>query len=133
MLITDLIAYLSTHSALVPLVSDRVMGIPAPPDLDQYPCITVQSPSHVPQYTGDGDAGIPDTRIVFDCLATKNGQPAYLAARQIAETLAGVLSGFTGDMGLTRIEECIVVNVLDRWDDGSKVSCTSVHVLITTN
>jgi hypothetical protein len=64
---------------------------------------------------------------VYDCLAL-----SYLAARSLAETLAASLSGFTGTLPEgTRVFEAEIANILDRWDDGSKISCSQVHIIFT--
>lgn len=127
MLLTDVVAYILTQSAVTSLVSNRIAPIPAPVDLSEYPCITYQSPSYVPEYAGNGAVGVSETRIVFDCLAS-----SYLPARTIAETLASTLSSYTGTLpNGTRVFETEVVNIVDRWDDGSKISCSTVHVIFT--
>jgi len=127
MLLTDIVAYLLTQSAITSVVDNRIQPIPAPVDLSQYPCITYQSPSYVPQYANNGPVGVSDTRVVYDCLA-----PSYLAARSLAETLAAALSGFSGTLTSgARIFETEIVNILDRWDDGSKISCSQVHIIFT--
>lgn len=132
MLITDLVAYLKTQTTITDLVANRIQSIPAPVDTSQYPCITYQVASTVPEYDNDGYIGLTTSRIVFDCLAYANQSPAYLAARALAETLARALGGFAGELpGGTVVDNMEVVNIVDRWNDGSRVSCTSVHVLIT--
>jgi hypothetical protein len=121
-----LVAFLLNQPALTALTS-RIQPIPAPPDLTLYPLITYQGASDVEGYTLQGSEGITTERIVFDCLAG-----SYGSARAIALALKSILSGFTGTFSDgTRVYEVEIANVLDRWDDGSKVSCTSVHALIT--
>lgn len=127
MLLTDVVAYLLTQSSITTIVGESIQPIPAPVDLSLYPLITYQSPSYLPQNANDGPIGVSDTRVVFDCLA-----PTYLAARTLAETLAATLNSYTGTLpNGTRVFETQVVNILDRWDDGSKISCSTVHAIFT--
>ena len=127
MLLTDVVAYLLTQTAITSVVSNRIQPIPAPVDMSQYPCIVYQSPSYVPEYANNGPVGVSDTRVVYDCLA-----PTYLTARSLAETLAATMSSYTGTLpNGTRIFETEIANILDRWDDGSKISCSQVHIIFT--
>jgi hypothetical protein len=127
MILTDVVAYLLLQDSITTVVANRIQPIPAPVDLTQYPCIVFNSPSYVPEYANNGVVGVSNTRIVFDCLAV-----TYLVARSLAETLAATLSAFTGTLpNGTRVFEAEVVNILDRWDDGSKISCSQVHIIFT--
>ena len=108
------------------IVNDRVQPIPAPADLSQCPCITYQSPSDISQTANDGPVGIATMRIVFDCLAQR-----YLDARNLARGLKSVLDGFAGAIpDGTQVELTESVNLVDRFDDGSRIYCTSVHWLL---
>jgi hypothetical protein len=127
MLLTDVVAYLLTQTAITSVVGESIQPIPAPVDMTLYPCVTVQSPSYVPEYANNGPVGVSNTRVVFDCLAS-----TYLVARSLAETLAATFSAFSGTLpNGTEVREAEVVNILDRWDDGSKISCSQVHIIFT--
>ena len=86
MLTDGLVALLLTQTSITSLIAggNAVQPIPAPVQiLGNYPCITYQQASDLPDYTLSGTAGIAATRIVFDCLAPLN--PAgYSTARALA-------------------------------------------------
>lgn len=129
-MITGLITYLKSQQSLSVLTS-RIQPIPAPPDLSLYPLITYQGVSRVEGYTLTGADGVVTERWVFDCMADSNKAGSYGSARQIAETLANVLDGYEGMLpDSTQVFQIQIASVIDRWDDGSKLSCTSVHALI---
>lgn len=131
MLITDVLAYLLAQPAITDLVADRIQSIPAPVGTDQYPCITYQGASDVEEDANEGPAGVVEARIIFDCRAYDRQVSAYLPARTIAETLAGILRNFSGTLpGGTEVRR-IEVNIVDGWDDGSKVSSSKVHAMFT--
>jgi len=126
MLTNGLVAYLLEQPSISDVIGKRLQPIPAPEDLDQYPLITYQSPSDVSQNANDGPVGIATTRIVFDCLAQR-----YLDARNLALALKFILNGFAGalpDGTVVYLAES--ANLTDRWEDGSRIYCTSFHVLI---
>ena len=130
MLIDGLVALLLTEVSITSVaVSDsgdvRIQPIPAPEDVNLWPCITLQSPSDVSENANDGPVGEAVSRVVFDCLA-----PRYLTARNLALALKTILNGYSGTLpDGTEIESAESVNLTDRFDDGSRVSCTSLHVL----
>ena len=127
-MITGLVSFLKAQASLAGLVGNSIMPIPAPVDLSLYPLITYQMASFVPEYSFDGDAGVSMARIVFDCKAQ-----SYGAARAIAELLASesILSGYSGVFpDGTRVYEIEIANVVDGFDAGSRVNCTSVHAMI---
>lgn len=113
--------------AVQAVVGDRVQPIPAPADVLSFcPGVTFQSPSDISQNANDGPVGISTMRIVFDCYAQR-----YLDARNLARSLKAVFDGFAGDMpDGTHVELTESVNLVDRFDDGSRIYCTSVHWLL---
>jgi hypothetical protein len=126
MLPDGIVAFLLTQAAITGIVNDRIQPIPAPEDLDQYPLITYQSPSDIGENANDGPVGIATMRIVFDCLAQR-----YLDARNLARALRGVLDGYAGDLpDGTHVELTESVNLVDRFDDGSRIYCVSAHWLM---
>ena len=127
MLIEGLVAYLLTQSTVTDVVGVRIQPIPATEDFATNPGITVQGISDVSENAGDGPVGVARQRIVFDCTA-----PRYLAARNLAIALKQLLNGYVGTLpDGTKVQLAESVNLVDRWDDGSRISCTSLHVLFT--
>jgi hypothetical protein len=126
MLTSGLVAYLLTQTSITDVVGERIQPIPAPEDLSQYPCITYQGSSDVSEDANDGPVGVAEARIIFDCLALR-----YLDARGLAEALKTALNGYSGALpDGTRIFRVKSANLVDRWEDGSYISCTSFHALI---
>jgi hypothetical protein len=116
-----------TNSGITALVGARIQPLPAPEDLTQYPCITYQGVSEMNGYTLTGSDGVTDTRIIFNCYALR-----YLDARTLALAVKAALSAYSGTLpDGTVVYECQIANVVDGYDDGSRISKTSVHVLVT--
>ena len=125
MLTNGVVAYLLTQTAITAIVNQSIQPIPAPEDLSQYPLITYQSPSDVSDNANDGPVGVATSRIVFDCKALR-----YLDARNLALAVKDALNGYSGTLpNGTRVFLAQSVNLVDRWEDGSRISCTAVHVL----
>jgi hypothetical protein len=104
-----------------------IQPIPTPVtvDSDHYPCITFQSPSDFGENANDGRVGVNQIRIVFNCYATR-----WLTARCLARALAAFLDGFSGQLpDGTHMELTEQVNLVDGWEDGSRIYRTSVHWL----
>jgi hypothetical protein len=120
-----LVAFLLNQSPITTLIGDRIQPVPAPEDLAQYPLITHQSVSDVPQDMNlDGPSGVTEMRIVLDCLAQR-----YVDARSLGRTVKHILNGYSGTLpDYTRIY-LMRATLVDRFDDGSRIYCTSVHVL----
>jgi len=73
----------------------------------------------------DGPAGVCTGRIIFDCLALR-----YIDARNLALALKAALNGYSGTLpDGTQVIRIKSANLVDRWNDGSRVSCTSLHAL----
>lgn len=125
MLPDAVVPFLTAQPSISGIVADRIQPIPAPEDLAQYPLITYQSPSDISQVGNDGPLGIATIRIVFDCLALR-----YLDARNLARALKAILDGFVGELpDGTQVEVTESVNLVDGFDDGSRVYKTTVHWL----
>ena len=125
MLTNGVVAYLLTQTAITAIVNQSIQPIPAPEDLSQYPLITYQSPSDVSDNANDGPVGVATSRIVFDCKALR-----YLDARNLALVVKAAFNGYSGMLpDGTRVFLAESVNLVDRWEDGSRISCTAVHVL----
>ena len=125
MLTNGVVAYLLTQTAITAIVNQSIQPIPAPEDLSQYPLITYQSPSDVSDNANDGPVGVATSRIVFECKALR-----YLDARNLALAVKAALNGYSGTLpNGTRVFLAESVNLVDRWEDGSRISCTAVHVL----
>ena len=125
MLTNGVVAYLLAQEPVTSTVNQRIQPIPAPEDLSQYPLITYQSPSDVSDNANDGPVGVATSRIVFECKALR-----YLDARNLALAVKAALNGYSGTLpNGTRVFLAQSVNLVDRWEDGSRISCTAVHVL----
>jgi hypothetical protein len=125
MLTNGVVAYLLAQEPVTSIVNQRIQPIPAPEDLSQYPLITYQSPSDVSDNANDGPVGVATSRIVFECKALR-----YLDARNLALAVKAALNGYSGTLpNGTRVFLAESVNLVDRWEDGSRISCTAVHVL----
>lgn len=125
MLTNGVVAHLLEQPPFSTVVGNRIQPIPAPEDLSQYPLITYQSPSDVSDNANDGPVGVATSRIVFDCKALR-----YLDARNLALAVKAALNGYSGTLpNGTRVFLAQSVNLVDRWEDGSRISCTAVHVL----
>jgi|SRR6516162_8888054 hypothetical protein len=127
MLPDGIVAYLAQQPSITAIVVDRIQPIPAPADIDSFlPGITYQSPSDISENANDGPVGLATMRIVFDCFAQR-----YLDARNLARALKAVLNGFAGDLpDGTHVELTQSVNIVDRFDDGSRIYCSTVHWLL---
>ncbi len=126
MLIEGLVSYLLAQASISSVIGARLQPIPAPEDLSQYPLITYQVASDTSLNANDGPVGVGTTRIIFDCLAVR-----YLDARALALALKTILNGYSGTLpDGTVIQLAESANLVDRWADGSRVSCTSFHALI---
>lgn len=126
MLIEGLVSLLLANSAVSAIVGTRIQPIPAPEDPTQYPCCTYQVASELGGYTLTGSDGVATTRIVFDCFASR-----YLDARNLALAIKAALSAYRGTLpDGTFVYETQIVNMVDAWDDGSRISRTSVHAVL---
>jgi hypothetical protein len=142
MLTNGLVTYLLAQPSITRILGSSttaIRPIPAPEDLGGYPCITYQSASYVAEYAGHGPVGVSKTRIVFDCLALR-----YLDARNLAQALKAALDNLCEAISAaspaatllpdgTRIFNAEIANIVDRWDDGSRIYCVSVHLLAQSN
>jgi hypothetical protein len=127
MLTDGLVTYLTGQANVTAIVGSRIRPIPAPEDISQYPMITYQGVSDVSGYTLSGADGVTDSRIIFNCHASR-----YLDARNTALAVKKALTGYSGTLpDGTQIFQAHIVNMVDGFEDGSRMSKVSVHVLIT--
>jgi hypothetical protein len=128
MLLDGLRSLIVAQANIAAVVVDRVQPIPAPEyDPALYPLITYQSPSDDSQNANDGPVGVATARVIFDCLADR-----YLDARNLALLLKALLNGYAGTLpDGTVVQLAESANLVDRFDDGSRIYCTSFHALIT--
>ena len=126
MLTNGLVSLLLANSAVSAIVGTRIQPIPAPEDLSQYPCIVYQGGSDVSGYTLTSTDGVTTTRIIFDCKGLR-----YLDARNLALAVKAALSAYRGILpDGTEVFETQIVNVVDGFDDGSRISSTKVHAVL---
>ncbi len=126
MLTTDLVAYLLTQSSITSIVSTRIQPIPAPEDLSQYPVVTYQQASYVPEYTSDGSINVSKSRIVFECHAVR-----YLDAHTLADALTQIFSGYAGTLpNGTVVYLAEIVNRQDQFNTDARIYSATVHVLV---
>jgi len=127
MLVEGLVALLNADSEVTTICGDRIMPIPAPDDLSQYPCVTYQVASGTTSYTFTNPTGVVDSRVVFTCIAADYGN-----AKTLARALMQALSGYRGTLqDGTLVYFTEIANVQDGFDDGSRLSTTAVHALVT--
>jgi hypothetical protein len=126
-MINGLVAYLLTQTPITALVGQTIQPPPAPANLSDYPCITYQVVSYVPQYTEDGPIGVSDSRVVFNCFAT-----TYLQATTLAQLVITALSGYSGTLpDGTNVFLATIVNLNDQYVDAARTLYrSSVHVMV---
>ena len=127
MLIDGLVSFLLTQTSITDVVGQRIQPIPATEDITKLGGITLQSPSDISQDANDGPVGVAEARVIFDCLA-----PRYLTARNMALALKSLFNCYSGTLpDGTLVQHVKAANLVDRFEDGSRISCTSFHALIT--
>ena len=125
MITNGIVALLNATTAITAICGNNIQPIPAPDDLADYPCVTYQVASDVSQYSLTNEAGPTQSRIVFTCIAT-----SYLTARSLALAIKGALTSYTGTLpDGTFVNDTEIVNMQDGFDDGSRLSTTSVHAM----
>lgn len=127
MLTNGIVALLSAQGNVTAICGNSIQPIPAPDDLAMYPCLTYQVASDVSSYTLSGPEGVTQSRIVFNCIAER-----YLDARSLALAVKAALTDYNGTLpDGTIVFETEVVNMVDGFDDGSRLSTSAVHALFT--
>jgi hypothetical protein len=125
-LFQGLVAYLSLTANVTAYCGNSIQPIPAPANLEEYPALTMQTASDVSGYTLTGLDGVTTSRVVFNCIAQQYGD-----ARGLALAVKAALSGYSGTLpNGTQIFQSRIVNMQDGYDDGSRLSTSSVHALI---
>jgi hypothetical protein len=136
MLTDGLVALILTQTPITSLIAggNAIQPIPAPVQIaGNYPLITYQQASDLPDMTLTGTAGISTTRIVFDALAPMN-PGGYSIARAIALAVKAALGGYSGilpDADSTQVWFMEIVNVNDNFDSATLLARSSVHVMVT--
>lgn len=126
MITNGIVSLLLNNSTIAGIVGRSIQPIPAPEDLSDYPVIAYQVASDVSDYTLTLPTGVTTTRIVFDCLAQR-----YLDARNLALAVKAALTAYQGTLpDGTVVYFTEIVNLVDGFDDGSRVSRTSVHAVM---
>ena|ERR1700721_374097 len=126
MITNGIVSLLLNNSAVSGIVGTSIQPIPAPEDLSDYPCIAYQVASDVSDYTLTLPTSVTTTRIVFDCLAQR-----YLDARTLALAVKAALTAYQGTLpDGTVVYFTEIVNLVDGFDDGSRISRTSVHAVM---
>jgi Protein of unknown function (DUF3168) len=125
MLTNGIVALLNANAAITSICGNSIQPIPAPDERADYPCVTYQVASDLSEYSLTNQAGPTQSRIVFNCIAS-----TYVVARSLALAIKSALSSFTGTLpDGTFVNETEIVNMQDGFDDGSRLSTTSVHAV----
>lgn len=90
----SLIAHLLATSALSALVGARVYP-GARPQSSALPSATMNVISSTPAYSDDGEDGLQDDRVQFDCWGM-----TYTSAKQVAREIIKALSAYKGGIFL---------------------------------
>jgi hypothetical protein len=126
MITNGLVSLLLSDSTIAGIAGNRIQPIPAPETLSDFPCIAYQVASDVSDYTLTSPTGVTMTRVVFDCLAQR-----YLDARNLALAVKAALTAYQGTLpDGTVVYFTEIVNLVDGFDDGSRISKTSVHAVM---
>jgi hypothetical protein len=114
-------------SSAVAAIAKSIRPIVAPVDLSDYPCVTYQVVSRTPTYSLNGDVGVSQSRIVFECSAIR-----YVDAAALIEAVYGLFSGFQGALpDGTRVYEAEIVNQQDDWNADAEIYSSHLHVIFT--
>lgn len=126
-----IVQYLLQQPSITSIVAsgNRVMPVPSPADLSNYPAVVYSMISDSPDYTLFGDSGLSHARILFDCLAsTSNG--GYITAHNLALAVKAALSGYSGVLpDGTSVYFAEVLSVDDGYQADAELSRTSVHIM----
>ena len=128
MLEEGIVAFLKSQDSISSVVGDRIQPEPAPEyDPALYPMITYSSSSDQSELANDAPVGVAEARVIFDCLAERK-----LDARRLALVLKTLLHGYSGTLpDGTVVQLAKSANLADRFDDGSRIYCTTFQALIT--
>lgn len=109
----DLRALLLSDAGLSAACGGRVHWQTAPQG-GALPVLVLNRVSVVPAYTFGGEDALRSTRVQIDVWAR-----TYAEAADIAATLRGLLSGFSGNFGETRFQGIFLGALRDFRDDGA--------------
>jgi hypothetical protein len=126
MLVDGIVSYLNAN-AQITSTANSIQPIPAPPTPSDYPCVTFQVASDVSEYGVSGLVHVTQSRVIFTCIAQQ-----YADARTLALAIKSLFTGFIGSLpDGTVVLMTEVVNMLDGFDDGSRMSTIAVHTMFT--
>ena len=111
----DVNAWLKNNTQLKALVGANIFYTAVPQDA-QFPCITMPVSGKSGQYTQDGDSTNKAT-FTFNCHCHGyDEEKTYLECKELVGVLTDLLSGFTGQLGLsnTFIQACFVQTEQDQ-------------------
>jgi hypothetical protein len=128
MLAEGIVAFVNAQPGIAAVIAGRIQPPPAPEfDPALYPLITYQISSDSSDLANDGPVGVAETRVIFDCLAER-----YLDARRLALALKTLFHGYAGTLpDGTEVQLAKSASLADRFDDGSRIYCTTFQALIT--
>ena len=111
-----LIAHLLSDSGVSALVSNRVH----PGSLPQgavLPAIVMNRISGGPQYADEGETGLNEARVQFDCWAD-----SYPQAKRVARAVTARLSAFVGTVGATTFAHILLDDERDLREGGGNAA-----------
>ena len=94
-MISDLAAYLLSHSTITDIVGQNLWLFRVPQD-GPYPAITLHIIGRPHLHNLDGRSGYSKTRVQIDCWSN-----SYKQATDMADAIGDLIDGFTGVMGTT--------------------------------
>ena len=126
MLETAMVPFILAQSSVTAIIGSSLQPIPAPEDLQDYPCITYQTASYTADYHAQGASSWAQKRIVYNCWAI-----SYLQAHQLLEALRSALTGYRGTLSDgTQVFFIEIVNGGDFFESDSRLYRVSLHALI---
>lgn len=128
MLEVGLAQLLRQNAALTAIIGTSqpdVAPIPAPEDLEAYPCVTYQTASYTGEYSDDGSTWVAEKRVVFNCWAA-----TWLQAHTIFELVRTALSGYAGALpDGTYVFLIEIDGAEDFFESESRLYRATLHVL----
>lgn len=111
-----LISKLLADSAVAGLVELRVFPVTRP-QASALPSIVLTTISNIPVYTDDGDSGLHEARVQFDCW----GQ-TYADAKLTARAVKSALSAFHGTVDGVEFQNVLILGERDSRESGSNAA-----------
>lgn len=114
---TGMHTYVLAQAGVKALVADRGFPGHLPEALQKYPAYAYRVISDVPENDLQGESGLSQARVQFDCYAdTRSG------ANALAEAIRAVIAGKRGARGNEQVRTCHLENTFqddEQPDDGS--------------